>query len=130
RPLHSHHTSTLHVSHTNHTILPPFLIFLPTLPPPTSTLFPYTTLFRSPVSLDNRIRARSSDRKKSATRRQPPHFLFLQNTERQPDRKSTRLELQSRFDLVCRLLLEKKKKKETNLQIPHIHNITKRDSLN
>src|SRR5207247_10882839 len=37
-----------------------------------------------PVSRDNQIHARSSYRKKSATRRQPPHFSFLQNTERQP----------------------------------------------
>src|SRR5260221_7860714 len=65
--------------------------------PPRSTLFPYTTLFRSPmwaglVAVANAMRAQSA-------------LAPLGST----DRKSTRLKLQSHSDLVCRLLLEKKK---------------------
>src|SRR5437868_12728506 len=70
--------------------------------PPRSTLFPYTTLFRSWVS--RRCRARTL-----------PHlFAFVACTIRTWSRRTLRRseehtsELQSRFDLVCRLLLEKK----------------------
>src|SRR5207248_7657687 len=63
--------------------------------PPGSTLFPYTTLFRS--------RRCPGDR--PVDRRRCPAIREL---HREGDRKSTRL-LQSPYDLVCRLLLEKKK---------------------
>src|SRR5690349_24183819 len=63
--------------------------------PPRSTLFPYTTLFRSsPVSDD-----RGGERPGGGRRAQPG--------ARSEEHTS---ELQSRRDLVCRLLLEKKKK--------------------
>src|SRR5215216_7054308 len=61
--------------------------------PPRSTLFPYTTLFRS-----RRCR-RASCRRRRAPRNRPP---------RSEEHTS---ELQSPDHLVCRLLLEKKKKK-------------------
>src|SRR5436853_3061231 len=71
--------------------------------PPRSTLFPYTTLFRSvqrcswprtlPVTLPGKI---------------------FQSTGRSEEHTS---ELQSLRHLVCRLLLEKKKKKRTDTQI-------------
>src|SRR5690349_22147981 len=76
--------------------------------PPRSTLFPYTTLFRSrdnPRSLRSdrsrteRCRCFSRTRRRTARLRVPP---------RSEEHTS---ELQSRRDLVCRLLLEKKKKK-------------------
>src|SRR2546428_7338796 len=74
--------------------------------PPRSTLFPYTTLFRSqglrPPS------ARASCRWTSATLRASPGRGRAQS--RSEEHTS---ELQSRSDLVCRLLLEKKKKKKT-----------------
>src|SRR5207249_6974391 len=79
--------------------------------PPTSTLFPYTTLFRSrfPRSLATRSLARSLPRPRDAL--QVPCRLLpeerLADEERSEEHTS---ELQSRFDLVCRLLLEKKKK--------------------
>src|SRR2546430_5665744 len=70
--------------------------------PPRSTLFPYTTLFRSRHfgSLPKRSKIRA--RLLSAATIQ---VVFICA----PDRKSTRPELQSQSNLVCRLLLEKKK---------------------
>src|SRR2546428_4525337 len=66
--------------------------------PPRSTLFPYTTLFRSAAWPR---RARSADRAASSA-----------GSYRCPRRSEEHTsELQSRSDLVCRLLLEKKKKK-------------------
>src|SRR2546430_13566540 len=64
--------------------------------PPRSTLFPYTTLFRSASRL-RRLR-----RGRTAYRTGPASFVF-----RSEEHTS---ELQSQSNLVCRLLLEKKKK--------------------
>src|SRR5206468_4753728 len=64
--------------------------------PPRSTLFPYTTLFRSP-----KLRP-TGGRNLGPSWRNP-------NLERRSEEHTS--ELQSRSDLVCRLLLEKKKKK-------------------
>src|SRR2546422_8167902 len=70
--------------------------------PPRSTLFPYTTLFRSwircarPVCSDTRFRCTSHPRRSVRHER-------LRSEEHTS-------ELQSRLHLVCRLLLEKKKK--------------------
>src|SRR2546421_3794265 len=71
--------------------------------PPRSTLFPYTTLFRS-------IRAWKSSRTSSCT----PVTTAIHCTPlpRPPRSEEHTSELQSRSDLVCRLLLEKKKRKE------------------
>src|SRR5438132_13135778 len=73
--------------------------------PPTSTLFPYTTLFRSPHAAP------------------PPRVRACQRPEC-PGRKDdvTRSEehtseLQSHSDLVCRLLLEKKKGNKTEIAL-------------
>src|ERR1022692_4849550 len=61
--------------------------------PPRSTLFPYTTLFRSVIT----------ERKKATD-------LFKHQFENSPDRSEEHTsELQSPCNLVCRLLLEKKK---------------------
>src|SRR5690606_39924724 len=65
--------------------------------PPTSTLFPYTTLFRS-----GRPRARGA-RRAAGLPTAPPR---RQGRRRSEEHTS---ELQSRENLVCRLLLEKKK---------------------
>src|SRR2546430_6630091 len=84
--------------------------------PPRSTLFPYTTLFRSrrqynPPSCDVsscRLRARSSSPSIRARRRPRSR-----RTEARPARSEEHTsELQSQSNLVCRLLLEKKKKKK------------------
>src|SRR2546422_2756874 len=79
--------------------------------PPRSTLFPYTTLFRSPRSWPHAHararRRRTGDGHDPAARQEP------QGGPRDDrDRKSHTSELQSRLHLVCRLLLEKKKNRE------------------
>src|SRR2546430_10758584 len=68
--------------------------------PPRSTLFPYTTLFRSPNS---RSRSRSAD---CRIREAPFRGRFPRSEEHTS-------ELQSQSNLVCRLLLEKKKPQES-----------------
>src|SRR5438067_7333666 len=94
--------------------------------PPRSTLFPYTTLFRSkdgdarhleglhlvrPGHDPGRGRARPAPQ-----RRQLPHAHAQARSEEHTS------ELQSRFDLVCRLLLEKKKKKKITTMIKKMPN--------
>src|SRR5205809_1782818 len=95
-------------------LLLPFF-FLLTRRPPTSTLFPYTTLFRSHAP--GRLRGRRRPRRHVADRvlHQPaaPSARHRgQGRERVRSEEHTS-ELQSRLHLVCRLLLEKKKKKNT-----------------
>src|SRR2546422_5842416 len=88
-----------------------FFFFLMIRRPPRSTLFPYTTLFRSFSSQDLMARrpkiaaaaARCSEMK-DAIRIKP--MLSLLVVMRSEEHTS---ELQSRLHLVCRLLLEKKK---------------------
>src|SRR6266496_6220739 len=74
-----------------------FFFFLMIRRPPRSTLFPYTTLFRSGWQHDPVARSWPGG-----------------GPVRSEEHTS---ELQSRRDLVCRLLLEKKKKKKKNKQI-------------
>src|SRR5260370_1381970 len=69
--------------------------------PPRSTLFPYTTLFRSRFDLQSTAVSSSSLR---------PHISQLGKPQRSEEHTS---ELQSHLNLVCRLLLEKKKPKST-----------------
>src|SRR5699024_12576145 len=90
--------------------------------PPSSPLFPYTTLFRShrvctPIEVStSRMRLTSSMRarlrsvvrplfRSEAHSRATAAFLLVLTSMRSEEHTS---ELQSRFDLVCRLLLEKK----------------------
>src|SRR3712207_7805155 len=75
--------------------------------PPRSTLFPYTTLFRSLLALDEELRPCWPAL--LALLDQPvedPAWLALDASQRSEEHTS---ELQSRQYLVCRLLLEKKK---------------------
>src|SRR5690349_22199891 len=69
--------------------------------PPRSTLFPYTTLFRSPAG------GCWSCTSATAPSRRPRSDRCWSRRDRSEEHTS---ELQSRRDLVCRLLLEKKKK--------------------
>src|SRR5688572_32683534 len=96
--------------------------------PPRSTLFPYTTLFRSvhreqlvvqlgryelavgPLELDpqqDRVEAADEEERQGGIQRSEEHTS----------------ELQSQSNLVCRLLLEKKKKKNTEVNIRNKNNI-------
>src|SRR5438445_10161115 len=77
--------------------------------PPRSPLFPYTTLFRSWVGLAGREsrRKRSTSRSMRSISRETTRLKFSRSEEHTS-------ELQSRQYLVCRLLLEKKKKKQHN----------------
>src|SRR5258707_9738246 len=86
--------------------------------PPRSTLFPYTTLFRSGSSAglcpggDRRrslLKRGAKDRVRGDDRRQAGNHRVLAEGERERSEEHTS-ELQSRQYLVCRLLLEKKKK--------------------
>src|SRR3712207_8083291 len=93
----------------------PFFFFLMIRRPPRSTLFPYTTLFRSPAPralLGHHRRTRHARHHDLARRgAHPPLPLDHLDLRRVPDRSEEHTsELQSRQYLVCRLLLEKKKK--------------------
>src|SRR5947209_11744775 len=85
-------------------------------PPPRSTLFPYTTLFRSIQARKeeppSRLRPQARPPGHQAQRSQ--HLAAFQvphrRQEGRKDRKSTRLNSSHANNLVCRLLLEKKKK--------------------
>src|SRR5258707_5235886 len=82
-----------------------FFFFLMIRRPPRSTLFPYTTLFRSVRWRRGRSSAGRVGRRNRAS---PPHCRSApRRTARSEEHTS---ELQSRQYLVCRLLLEKKKK--------------------
>src|SRR2546430_6111814 len=92
--------------------------------PPRSTLFPYTTLFRSQsLGRPRRPVLRGSGEGRSPLVPRPPRSRSEEHTS----------ELQSQSNLVCRLLLEKKKKNQlhhyylyppTRLQIsPHLHRV-------
>src|SRR3712207_7803028 len=91
--------------------------------PPRSTLFPYTTLFRSArVAAAGRLRdrlvrglQRGAQRRRAAPRRRGDGDAGQRRAD--PHRRSEEhtSELQSRQYLVCRLLLEKKK----NIRLKH-----------
>src|SRR5947209_17203672 len=91
--------------------------------PPRSTLFPYTTLFRS-VGRELRcgLGVQGDERGEVGPPVADHHGLRDERMERSEEHTS---ELQSRQYLVCRLLLEKKKKKEKKKQVQRI---TSRDS--
>src|SRR5438105_9310551 len=86
--------------------------------PPSHTLFPYTTLFRSPAPARGRPRrprperGGSPRRSRSSTPRTGTRASRRSATATPRSEEHTS-ELQSRVDLVCRLLLEKKKRSVT-----------------
>src|SRR3712207_6899401 len=107
-----------------------WFFFLMIRRPPRSTLFPYTTLFRS--ERDERRRARRRHRRRGGRLR---HGLRAEQGRRPGHARRARgrrvpgvgvvrseehtSELQSRQYLVCRLLLEKKKPMYTPTVLPH-----------
>src|SRR5262245_62248590 len=78
-----------------------FVFFLMMRRPPRSTLFPYTTLFRSTVKMPLSVLPRPKAARKSCA--MGPRCRSEEHTS----------ELQSLRHLVCRLLLEKKKRNKT-----------------
>src|SRR5687768_17864351 len=94
--------------------------------PPRSTLFPYTTLFRSDQMAE------------AIHRHRPTHLIMvvdafdrlLHHAAITPRSEEHTSELQSRLHLVCRLLLEKKKQKKTikhkkhTILLPNLHTCT------
>src|SRR2546426_4709272 len=88
--------------------------------PPRSTLFPYTTLFRSGVRGEDKPVGRRRDPGAAARRERHPRHAGNGDRVRLADRHACASrgrseehtsELQSPCNLVCRLLLEKKKKR-------------------
>src|SRR5207248_11773069 len=94
-----------------------FFFFLMLRPPPRSTLFPYTTLFRS---YDQSRYAFLTGVAETCIQKDLMPFrqaLDLRLFERLGRSEEHTSELQSPYDLVCRLLLEKKKKKKNKTKI-------------
>src|SRR5256885_11748285 len=90
--------------------------------PPRSTLFPYTTLFRSLARLHHQHADDRRDQPEGARHQREQHQAYhlgpaeharVREREPRPEDRSEEhtSELQSPCNLVCRLLLEKKKKK-------------------
>src|SRR2546422_5999148 len=84
--------------------------------PPRSTLFPYTTLFRS-IDRPWRLHAVPGNRPAHLPRCAPSPGNILRRYMRSEEHTS---ELQSRLHLVCRLLLEKKKENKQAEQVLHL----------
>src|SRR3712207_8015474 len=92
--------------------------------PPRSTLFPYTTLFRSRASSTISLSRTSAPRlypPSAVTTSLQPASLMRSTSACERSEEHTS-ELQSRQYLVCRLLLEKKKKIKMYVFTIHIHN--------
>src|SRR2546429_6473203 len=96
--------------------------------PPRSTLFPYTTLFRSAVYTGILPLTRDDAGLAAVLGHEVAHAIARHGGERSEEHTS---ELQSRLHLVCRLLLEKKKRNKNELTVRHtaryLHT-SKRDS--
>src|SRR5438874_3485561 len=91
--------------------------------PPRSTLFPYTTLFRSltPAGVGGALLLRALQQLGTLGPRRRGRHVEPHHGEARSEEHTS--ELQSRRDLVCRLLLEKKKKKEKKKDRVHINGI-------
>src|SRR5690242_21393598 len=93
----------------------PFLFFVMP-PPPRSTLFPYTTLFRS---CGRRLRADRGHRRRRARAARPAGVGDRRVRPRARRRSEEHTsELQSHVNLVCRLLPEKKKSTTVTISRP------------
>src|SRR6476661_7549412 len=89
----------LYLSHFRSYVALDYVFFLMIRRPPRSTLFPYTTLFRSPSGRPARPRPAAA----ASRAPRPPPWRSEEHTS----------ELQSHLNLVCRLLLEKKQQRRT-----------------
>src|SRR2546421_3251766 len=85
--------------------------------PPRSTLFPYTTLFRSTLEFFS-CDGTCPDQLEHSKDWKLTRFIFVVFVEHRSEEHTS--ELQSRSDLVCRLLLEKKKQHRRSQQLTAI----------
>src|SRR5207248_10432554 len=111
-PLYIHIIAHLHTS-----FILSFLFFLMLRRPLESTLFPYTTLFRSGSQCQLFVRtaaARPGSSRGPRTYAGPLTAVSGRGHQYRSEEHTS--ELQSPYDLVCRLLLEKKKKKKKQKQ--------------
>src|SRR2546430_9916789 len=90
-----------------------FFFFLMIRRPPRSTLFPYTTLFRSPSARTSRRACAPPAAPAAGTIAARAPVSYLPRSEEHTS------ELQSQSNLVCRLLLEKKKKNKHRYPCVH-----------
>src|SRR5260370_30469410 len=90
-----------------------FFFFLMIRRPPRSTLFPYTTLFRSPVAV--KVNLDETGAAVVVIFLKESSIVILEDSFRKRSEEHTS-ELQSHLNLVCRLLLEKKKKTIKQIQ--------------
>src|SRR2546429_3269078 len=88
--------------------------------PPRSTLFPYTTLFRSPPDAGNMSGFSSVAPSRPSSPGASKHSSTTNLAGRSEEHTS---ELQSRLHLVCRLLLEKKKRPTQLCNMLHLHSL-------
>src|SRR5438876_5339525 len=108
-------------------ILVPFFFFLLLRRPPISTLFPYTTLFRSvyyPLAYTNwsvNFHATASTGNPPIDTINPLHGVTSDGIDRSEEHTS---ELQSPVHLVCRLLLEKKKQTDSQWCVAGLRQFT------
>src|SRR2546430_3361204 len=107
-----------------------FFFFLMIRRPPRSTLFPYTTLFRSklqerigqPVVVENRSGAAGNLGAEAVANAAPDGYTLLASSPAPLARSEEHTsELQSQSNLVCRLLLEKKKQCSVKPRAPVQH---------
>src|SRR5256885_3742952 len=95
-----------HATHAREDLPANIFFFLMIRRPPRSTLFPYTTLFRSAMLQETMYAAVPVDSKLPSAPRNSMRVLATREPSRSEEHTS---ELQSPCNLVCRLLLEKKK---------------------
>src|SRR5690606_40285997 len=104
---------------------PPFTSFTPPPPAPTATPFPYTTLFRSAYKAAHFTRLLIKEGAEVQIIMSTSALAFitpltLATLSKKPRSEEHTSELQSRENLVCRLLLEKKKKERSGKLTQHI----------
>src|SRR5437773_10734734 len=104
----------MYMTLTDTTISPfTFFFFIKIRRPPNSTLFPYTTLFRSSIATARAPAIFTSGMNGHSARSAPAASgTPITAPIVEPRSEEHTSELQSHHDLVCRLLLEKKKKKK------------------
>src|SRR5437867_7961993 len=95
-----------------------FFLFLMIRRPPRSTLFPYTTLFRSRGVLDPKTGGQMTEELKRRRRSRATAVRIAALAAFSLRSEEHTSELQSPYDLVCRLLLEKKNVTIKRLVLP------------